>query len=63
MIPKISMKQKKIYLAPTMDVVEVNLPCSILSASGSVSGQVENGSWSNDDESQKSSGAKFNFME
>lgn len=44
------MKEKKTYSAPTADVAEVNLPCSILS----VSGQVESGKWSGlgDDETQ-----------
>ena len=40
------MKRMKVYSAPTIDVVEVNLPCYMLSESGvEINGQVEDGAW------------------
>jgi hypothetical protein len=40
------MKRMKVYSAPTIDVVEVNLPCYMLSESAiEINGQVEDGTW------------------
>ena len=52
------MKRKKLYSAPTIDVVEVNLACSILSDSGTlINAQVEDGAW-NDLETTESVGSQ-----
>jgi hypothetical protein len=52
------MKRKKLYSAPTIDVVEVNLTCSILSDSGTlINAQAEDGAW-NDLESTESVGSQ-----
>ena len=41
-----NMKRKKLYSTPTIDVVEVNLTCSILSDSGTlINAQAEDGVW------------------
>ena len=40
------MKRMKVYSAPTIDVVEVNLPCYMLSESAiEINAQVEDGAW------------------
>ena len=40
------MKRMKVYSAPTIDVVEVNLQCYMLSDSViEINGQVEDGAW------------------
>ena len=52
------MKRKKLYSAPTIDVVEINLTCSILSGNDDlINAQVEDGAW-NDLETTESVGSQ-----